>query len=51
MDAWIEFWRVVLYIGLGLFAVMSLWVIVAGLGDIKRMFAALREDGGDESES
>ncbi len=49
MEAWIEFWRVVLYAGLVLFAALSVWVIVAGFGDIKRMLAALREDGGDES--
>ena len=51
MDAWIDFWRIVLYAGLGLFAAMSLWVIVAGFGDIRKMFAALREGGSDESES
>jgi len=44
MDAWIEFWRVVLYVGLGLFSAMSVWVIVAGFGDIKKMFRALEED-------
>ena len=47
MDGWILFWKVVLYVGLGLFAVLSAWVIVAGFGDIKKMFAALRNEGED----
>ena len=40
---WASFWPVVLYVAIALFFLMSLWVIVAGYGDIKRMFADLRE--------
>jgi hypothetical protein len=39
---WAEFWRFSIYTGVGLFAVMSVWVIIAGFGDIKRMFAELQ---------
>lgn len=42
MEGWILFWKVVLYGGVGLFTVLSLWVTVAGYGDIKKMFAELR---------
>ena len=44
MDTWVTIWKVVLYGGLGLFAVLSVWVIVAGVGDIRRMFESLRKD-------
>ena len=40
----------ILYGALGLFCVMSLWVIVFGYRDIQRMFAALRE-GRDEHDA
>ena len=43
MNDWAGFWQIVLYVALGAFALMSLWVIVAGYRDIHRMFAALRE--------
>ena len=43
MDGWITFWKFSIYTGVGVFFLMSLWVIVAGYGDIKRMFADLRE--------
>ena len=52
MEGWAAFWKIVLYVGLGLFTVLSLWVIVRGLFDIRGMFAALREEGdgpGDEA--
>lgn len=42
MDFWISFWTWTIYIAVSLFALLSLWVIVAGFGDIKKMFAALR---------
>ena len=42
MENWILFWKIVLYAGLGVFSVLALWVIVAGYGDIRRMFADLR---------
>ena len=50
MDTWVTVWRVTLYAGLGLFAVLSLWVIVAGFGDIQKMFASLRAEESGTSE-
>ncbi len=48
MEGWISFWKAVIYTGLALFAVLSAWVIVAGFGDIKKMFAALKEGENEE---
>ena len=50
MGSWADFWRIVLYGALGLFTAMSLWVIVFGYRDIRKMFDALRaqrDDGED----
>jgi len=46
MVAWTDVWQLVFVLGVTIFAVMSVWVIVAGMGDIKRMCAKLaaRED-------
>lgn len=43
MAGWIEFWKFTIYASVAVFAVMSIWVIIAGFGDIKRMFRDLRE--------
>lgn len=53
MESWVTLWTVSLYLGVAIFAVMSLWVIFAGLGDIKRMFADLRaqRDASEDIES
>ena len=42
MDGWALLWKYVVFGALGLFACLSLWVTIAGIGDIKRMFASLR---------
>lgn len=47
MGDWAQFWKIVLYTALALFTVMSVWVIVFGYRDIKRMFADLRRSGDD----
>ena len=51
MEGWILFWKIVLYGAIGLFTVLSLWVIVAGYGDILRMFADLRRQADETSDS
>lgn len=43
MGDWVLFWKIVLYGALGLFTVMSVWVIIFGYRDIQKMFASLRE--------
>ncbi|MFT4710737.1 MAG: hypothetical protein ACI9D0_001448 [Bacteroidia bacterium] len=55
-ETWVQFWKFTLYGGLGLFAILSVWVIFAGVGDIRDMFASLtaerdraEEDRKDES--
>jgi hypothetical protein len=40
-ETWVQFWKFTLYGGLGLFAILSVWVIFAGVGDIRDMFASL----------
>jgi hypothetical protein len=47
---WPEFWQFVLYGAIGVFSLMSVWVIVAGYGDIKRMFAVLRSQRDSNTE-
>ena len=41
MEAWFLFWVVVLYTGFTLFALMSVYVIIWGFRDIKRMLREL----------
>ncbi len=50
MDGWALFWKIVVFGALGLFACSAVWVTIAGIGDIKRMFASLRAGTGDASE-
>ena len=49
MESWAGFWKVFVILGAGLFAVVSLWVTIAGLSDIQRMFRELRQRDGEES--
>ncbi len=41
MDGWITLWKVLFFGGISAFAVMSVWVAIAGVGDIRRMFRDL----------
>ncbi len=45
---WAMLWKWFLITAVGVFAVVSLWVTVAGLSDIRRMFAELRRQEPDE---
>ena len=47
-ETWILFWKVTLFGALAAFSVMSVWVILFGFRDIKKMFADLsgQDDGG-----
>jgi len=47
---WVDFWQYVLFGAVGVFALMSLWVTVAGFGDIRHMFAALRAERDSQAE-
>ncbi len=50
MEGWAALWKIVFFFGVGAFALMALWVTVAGLGDIKRMFSELKQAKSDRSE-
>jgi len=51
MDGWIRFWTWVLYGGAAVFSVLSVWVIVAGFSDIRKMFAELRRQRSEGEDS
>ena len=44
MEAWKIVWQVLFIAGLTVFAGMSVWVIIWGARDIKRMFRAIEEE-------
>jgi hypothetical protein len=48
METWMAFWSVVLYLGLGLFVILGIYVTIFGFRDIRRMLEELqaqRQDG------
>jgi hypothetical protein len=45
MEGWMIFWSVVLYVALGLFTIMAVYVTIFGFRDIRRMLQELRQDG------
>lgn len=45
MEAWMVFWSVVLYVAVGLFSIMAVYVTIFGFRDIRRMLRELRQDG------
>ncbi len=47
MEAWMSLWKWLLLLGLAGFAVMSLYVAVLGMRDIREMFRSLREEDAD----
>ena len=53
MASWMLFWTIVLYAGLVMFVIMSVYVTIFGFRDIKRMLRELRESGesGESRES
>lgn len=48
MEGWMLFWSVVLYTGLGLFTIMSIYVTIFGFRDIRRMLEELRQGVNDQ---
>jgi len=55
MDFWMTLWKIVLVVGLLLFAGMAVWVTIGGFFDIKRLLRSITErhqqDGDQESSS
>lgn len=43
-ETWITIWKVMLTTAIGAFAILSVWVIIFGFRDIKRMLRELGED-------
>jgi len=43
MNGWATLWKWMFFLGASGFGLMSVWVTIAGVGDIKRMFAELKK--------
>lgn len=50
IETWSLIWKYTFFIGIGLFALMSLWVIIAGAIDISTMLKTLQSSHDDECE-
>ena len=50
MNAWIILWKAVLLFSVGIFAVMAVWVTIAGLRDIKQLFVTINKSHEDEKQ-
>lgn len=48
IQEWASLWLTLLWVGVGLFAALSVYVIIFGLFDILEMFRTLRADAPDE---
>ena len=51
MGFWIVLWKAVFILGLGIFAVMAVWVTIAGWRDIKSLFASIEKAHGKDGDS
>ena len=45
MAFWEILWKAVFFIGVGIFAMMAVWVTIWGFRDIKKLFQKMREEG------
>lgn len=43
MRGWMLLWKIVFVVGLAVFAGMTVWVIVAGFRDIKRLLESIKK--------
>ena len=43
MNGWVTLWKIFFAVAVGSFALLSIWVIIAGMADIKQMFKDLRQ--------
>ncbi len=50
METWATVWKVVLVVGLAVFAGMSVWVTIGGALDIKRLLRRMDEDRSDSDD-
>lgn len=47
IESWSIFWKIVFIIGVGTFAVLTVFVIVGGARDIKTLIQRLKKEGED----
>jgi hypothetical protein len=47
VDSWSIFWKIVFIIGVGTFAVLTVFVIVGGARDISTLIQRLKKEGED----
>ena len=50
VESWTIFWKIVFIIGVGMFAILSLFVIVGGARDVAKLIQRLK-DNADESQT
>jgi len=50
VESWSIFWKIVFFIGVGMFAILSLLVIVGGAFDVGKLLRRLKRDA-EESQS
>ena len=48
METWELVWKIVFWVGLGVFAVMAVWVTIYGYRDIRTMLRRIREQHEDQ---
>ncbi|CAM2007674.1 hypothetical protein [Acanthopleuribacter pedis] len=44
MESWMLFWKVIFFIVLALFAILSVWVTIGGFRDLQYLFRKMEEE-------
>ena len=50
IESWTIFWKIVFIIGVGMFAILSILVIIGGAVDVRKLIQRLKKDA-EESET
>ncbi len=48
IESWILLWKVVLIVGIGLFAILAVVVTIGGFLDVRRLFRMLHQQHADQ---
>jgi hypothetical protein len=51
VESWSIFWKIVFIIGVGMFAILTLLVIIGGARDVARLIQRLKKDAADPPSS
>ena len=51
IESWSIFWKIVFIIGIGTFAILSVFVIIGGAKDIRKLIQRLKSDAEDSQTS